>query len=92
MLDTVAAVIAESSGTVTMAELSRRTGVAISALRPMVELLTRKGLLTDAGPERTAECSDGGCGMTCSPEACPFLLRMPRTLELRTVPSRESSP
>ena len=82
MLRTVLDEIRQAQGPMTLAELSRRTHVAVTALEPMIDLLARKGLLEEPTPSNAAPCHSGGCGTSCSPAACPFVVSMPRVVKL----------
>jgi hypothetical protein len=77
--------IRNSDGPVSFADLSSRLEVERSALEPMLELLVRRGLLTEwmqKGCE--VACSMGSCGSSCSGfDGCPFVVGGgPRTLEV----------
>ena len=86
MLARLLSQIRESDGPVSFDDLSRRLRVERSALEPMLELLVRKGLLTEwMRSDTEVACGSGDCGTTCSGvHGCPFVAGgMPRTLEIR---------
>lgn len=85
MLQRLLADLERAGGPVRFQELSRRLGVQPSALEPMLDLLVRKGMLTEwrAAGEPVA-CHGSACGSSCAGmEGCPFVagLRL-RTLTL----------
>lgn len=87
MLERLLTSIKETSGPISFDELSKRLQVERSALEPMVDLLVRRGLLTEWTAAATdLACSSGACGTSCSGmQGCPFVAGgMPRTLEIRT--------
>lgn len=86
MLERLLATVRETNGPVGFDDLSKRLRVERSALGPMLDLLVRKGLLTewtDGGAE--VACGSGSCGTSCSGmQGCPFVAGgMPRTLQIR---------
>jgi hypothetical protein len=86
MLERLLATVRETNGPVSFDDLSKRLRVERSALEPMLDLLVRKGLLTewtDGGAE--VACGSGSCGTSCSGmQGCPFVAGgMPRTLQIR---------
>lgn len=85
MLTRLLAIIDGADGPVSMDELSRRLGVERSALSPMLDLLERRGLLTEWQQNETAvACGGGTCGTSCTGvKGCPFMAgALPRILEL----------
>jgi len=79
--------IRETSGPISFDDLSKRLQVERSALEPMLDLLVRKGLLTEwADGDNEVACGSGSCGTSCSGvQGCPFIAGgMPRTLEIRS--------
>jgi hypothetical protein len=86
MLPRLLSVLGDATGPISFADLSRRLGVERSALEPMLELLVRKGLLTEWQQTDTdVACRSTACGASCSGvQGCPFVAGgMPRTLEIR---------
>jgi len=76
----------EAEGPISFDDLSTRLRIERSALQPMLDLLVRKGLLTEwTHAESEVACSSGACGASCSGiQGCPFVIRgMPRTVEIR---------
>jgi hypothetical protein len=87
MLERLLASVRETNGPISFDDLSKRLQVERSALEPMLELLVRKGLLTEwADGEAAVACGSGSCGTSCSGvQGCPFMAGgMPRTLEIRS--------
>lgn len=86
MLQRLLSEIEEANGPISFDDLSRRLRVERSALQPMLDLLVRKGLLTEWGQGATAvACGSEACGTSCSGiQGCPFVSEgMPRTLAIR---------
>ncbi len=86
MLERLLASIRANNGPVSFDDLSKRLQVERSALEPMLELLVRKGLLTEWTDGAAAvACRSGSCGTSCSGmPGCPFVAGgMPRTLQIR---------
>ena len=86
MLQRLLSEMEEAGGPISFDDLSCRLRVERSALVPMLDLLVRKGLLsewTDGNAEMA--CGNGSCGTSCSGvQGCPFVTGgMPRTLEIR---------
>jgi hypothetical protein len=69
-------------------ELSRRLDVDRSVLDGIIQFWVRKGrLVEDAASDEVsgAGCASHACGGSCpGPQACPFTIKMPRTISLRT--------
>ena len=87
MLERLLAGVRESNGPISFDDLSKRLQIERSALEPMLELLVRKGLLTDwTDGDAAVACGSGSCGTSCSGvQGCPFMAGgMPRTLEIRS--------
>ncbi|MGZ8754570.1 MAG: FeoC-like transcriptional regulator [Acidimicrobiia bacterium] len=88
MLERLLSRIRETKGPISFDDLSKRLQVERSALEPMVDLLVRKGLLSEwtSGDAEVAYCG-GACGTSCGVvDSCPFMVGgMPRTLEIRTI-------
>jgi hypothetical protein len=80
VLQRVLGIIAATDGAITMAELSERSGVDRSALAPMLDLLVRKGMLSDSTRDELGTCAGGSCRTSCSPAGCPFMIGLPRSL------------
>ena len=68
-------------------ELSRRLDLDRSVLEGMIQFWVRKGRLVDdaaiAG-RATVACAAHGCGGCAGSQACPFTMKMPRTILLIT--------
>lgn len=87
MLQRLLSEIEETGGPISFSDLSRRLRVERSALEPMLDLLVRKGLLTEwVQADTEIACGNGACGTSCSGvQGCPFVAGgMPRTLEIRS--------
>lgn len=87
MLQRLLSCIEEADGPISFDDLSRRLRVERSALEPMLDLLIRKGLLTQWGQGETeVACAGGACETSCSGvQGCPFIVGgMPRALEIRS--------
>ena len=87
MLDRLLSTIRQTNGPISFDDLSKRLQVERSALEPMLELLVRKGLLTEwTSGEADVACGAGSCGTSCTGvQGCPFIAGgMPRTLEIRS--------
>lgn len=89
MLQRLLADLQRAGGPVRLDDLGRRLGVERSALEPMLDLLVRKGVLTewqDACGQ--VACSGGACGTACGGmEGCPFVMgALPRALTIRETP------
>lgn len=85
-MERLLASIRATKGPVSFDDLSKRLQVERSALEPMLELLVRKGLLTEwTDGEAAVACGSGSCGTSCSGmQGCPFVAGgMPRTLQIR---------
>jgi hypothetical protein len=66
-------------------ELSRRLDVERSVLDGMIQFWVRKGrLVDDAAPagQATTACAAHGCAHCSGAQACPFTMKMPRTISL----------
>jgi hypothetical protein len=78
---------AVEGGAVTLAELSRLTGVDTRALAPMVDLLAARGLIgRDTLDGRCAPA----CAAGCSPKGCPLVGPLPAEVR-RNADSHRSS-
>jgi hypothetical protein len=84
MLTRLLSVIEQAGGPVRLEELSRLLGVERSALTPMLDLLGRKGLLSEWAQAGGSVACSSGCGTSCSGiEGCPFVAgALPRVLEV----------
>lgn len=82
MLDRLLSTIQASGGPISFEDLSDRLAVERSALEPMLDLLVRKGLLTEWSQAGTAvACGSAACRASCAGLAgCP-VVGMPRILE-----------
>lgn len=86
MLIQVLREIKTSQGTLNLDDLSRKLGVERSALQGMIDFWVRKGRLRDddlnIAAAQTA-CSISDCDRSCvGPQACPFVVKMPKTYSL----------
>lgn len=86
MLHRVLQEIETAQGSINLGELSRKLGVEQSALEGMIQVWVRKGRLKDdsqsAGIPRSS-CGSHGCGHACpGPQACPLIMKLPRTYTL----------
>jgi hypothetical protein len=84
MLHEVLRLIETAGGPLTVAELSRRLGIAPGALEGMLEFWARKGrLVVDGGTAAacSGSCMAGasGCGGCSGAAGCPFMARLPRS-------------
>jgi hypothetical protein len=75
-----------AQGPLDLNELSRRLDVDRGVLDGMIAFWVRKGRLVDdaatAGQAAVA-CAAHGCGRSCpSAPACPFTVKLPRTISL----------
>ncbi len=87
MLERLLSSIRETNGPISFDDLSKRLQVERSALEPMLDLLVRKGLLTEwTDAETDVACGSGACGTSCAGvQGCPFVVGgLPRTLEIRS--------
>ncbi|MDH3260912.1 MAG: FeoC-like transcriptional regulator [Acidimicrobiia bacterium] len=87
MLERLLSSLREASGPISVDDLSNRLQVERSALQPMLDLLVRKGLLTEGTDVDTdVACCGGACATSCTGiQGCPFVAGgMPRTLEIRS--------
>jgi hypothetical protein len=87
MLERLLSSVREANGPVSFDDLSSRLHVERSALEPMLDLLVRKGLLTEwTDGDSDVACGNGACGISCvGIQGCPFVVGgMPRTLEIRS--------
>lgn len=87
MLQRLLSNIREANGPISFDDLSKGLQVERSALQPMLDLLLRKGLLTEwTDGDSDVACGAGACGTSCSGvQGCPFVVGgMPRTLEIRS--------
>ena len=85
MLTKLLALVDRADGPVNVDDLGRRLGVERSALTPMLDLLERRGLLTEwRQDDSSVACAGGACGTSCTAvEGCPFVAgALPRILEL----------
>ena len=87
MLQRLLTDLRRSGGPVRLEDLGRRLGIERSALEPMLDLLVRKGVLTewqDDGGGSTV-CPGDACGAVCGGvDGCPFVMGpLPRTLIVR---------
>ena len=77
MLDRILDAIAGAGGgALSLGQLSAAVGVEIEALAPMLDLLVRRGLLSDSALSRSMACG-GGCGVACDPGSCAFVVAVP---------------
>ena len=93
MLDRILDAIAGAGGgALSLGQLSAAVGVEIEALSPMLDLLVRRGLLSDSALSRSMACG-GGCGVACDPGSCAFVVAAPRTLTIGSpgAPSGQST-
>ena len=80
MLRRVLAEIHQAPGPLTLAELSRRTGVEPGALDGMLRWWERRGRITAGEPALPATCRGTICGDACPGiDACPYIARLPLT-------------
>lgn len=82
MLQQVLHEIETAQGPVDVAGLSRKLGVERGALEGMVAFWVRKGRLRSSQEGMVEEACGGGlgCGGVCpGPEACPWVLKLPRS-------------
>jgi len=84
MLQRILDMLVTSDGTLTLRDVARRLDAPVSAIEPMVDLLVRRGLLDGAGDPAPAGCA-ASCGGSCRPDACPFVVTLPASLEVRSV-------
>ena len=87
MLERLLSTLLEANGPVSFDDLSNRLHVERSALAPMLDLLVRKGFLTEwINSDTEVACGGRACGTSClGIQGCPFVVAgMPRTLEIRS--------
>ncbi len=87
MLERLLANIQEASGPISFDELSSRLQVERSALEPMLDLLVRRGLLSEwINADTEVTCDGGACGTSCpGVQGCPFVVGgLPRALEVHS--------
>jgi hypothetical protein len=83
MLRRVIAEIEQAAGPLTLAELSRRTGVEPGALDGMLRWWERRGRIEAAETTLPVSCSGTVCRDACTGlDACPYIARLPRTYSL----------
>ena len=88
MLKQILVEIEKAGSAVNLVELSRKLGVAPSALEGMMAYLVQKGKLHEedpAAPEAGIICKSGGCGSCPGVESCPFVMKMPRSFSLPAI-------
>ncbi|HQY90066.1 MAG: FeoC-like transcriptional regulator [Caldilinea sp.] len=78
--------IEAAQGPLDLNELSRRLDVDRSVLDGMIQFWVRKGRLVDdasVAGQATTVCASHTCGRNCpSSPACPFTMKLPRTISL----------
>jgi hypothetical protein len=85
MLRKVLDAVAAAQAPLDLNELSRRLDVDRSVLDGMIQFWVRKGRLVDdaaVAGHPTVACAAHGCGGCTGPQACPFTMKMPRTISL----------
>jgi hypothetical protein len=86
MLRQVLEELKTARGPVNMNDLARQLGVDRDVLESMIEFWVRKGRLQDDDQALAAileTCTGGDCAGSCpGPQACPFVMKMPRTFSL----------
>ncbi len=81
MLNQVLDVIVNTSGPITIGELSRKLGVEPSALEGMIQFWVQKGRLRSEDDQLSGMyCSCGTGTDSCTPVSdCIFIAKMPKT-------------
>jgi hypothetical protein len=86
MLWNVLHAVEAAQGPLDLNELSRRLDINRSVLDGMIDFWVRKGRLVDdaaATGQAAVACAAHGCGRSCaSAQACPFTVKLPRTISL----------
>ena len=86
-MERLLASIQETLGPISFGELSSRLHVERSALEPMLDLLVRRGLLSEwITADTEVACGGGACGTSCpGVQGCPFVVGgLPRTFEVHS--------
>lgn len=78
VLDLVLAEARRADGPLLMRDLAARMGIQESALRGIVEVLVRKGVMSPEAGEASAVCLETACRRRCTGLAdCPFVAEVP---------------